>query len=243
MFARAYTATQGLQRDMPSRPRPHAQLSEAQRLGMALRSLRRRHDLSQARAAELANTRQQTWQRYEAGENDALLKAPLVKRLVEALGASVEEFQVEVARFDGMLDARPAPAATGMTERARVYEFPVVGRVRAGPQGTHAYDAGDAETIDLSRFLGEDTRVLRLAGESMVPYAEPGGFVTYNIKIYPRRGQGCVIEMENGDFYIKRYERADADTLHVTELFPEERALTFDLTAVKGIYAVGLRGD
>jgi len=210
---------------------------------MALRAVRRRYELSQAKAAEMANTRQQTWQRYEAGGNDALMKTSLVKRLVEAMGASVEEFMLELARFDGVLDRPPVQPPHQIAEPQRRFELPLMGRVRAGPQGMHAYDPAEAETIDLAEFLGADARVLRLAGESMVPYAEPGGFVTYNLKRYPRRGQGCVIEMANGDFYIKRYERVIDDVLHVTELYPVERPLEFDLKAVKGIYAVGLRGD
>ena len=49
--------------------------------------------------------------------------------------------------------------------------------------------------------------------------------------------------MKTGQFLVKRYERLIGDTLHVTELHPVERELTFDMAEVKGLYAVGLRGD
>lgn len=216
------------------------QMTEAARLGTALRRLRLRYELSQREAGELANTHQQTWQRYEAGDNDALLKVTLQRRLAEAIGSDHEEFLLELANLD---PPRGRRTAQSVYDGRGPLELPLAGRARAGPQGIHAYDGGDDETFDLSGLLGDDARVLRLAGESMIPYAEPGGFVTYNLKRYPRRGQGCVIELTNGDFYVKRYERMDDDRLIVTELHPVEREVKFPLAEVKGLYAVGLRGD
>ena len=77
----------------------------------------------------------------------------------------------------------------------------------------------------------------------MYPYAEPGGFVTYNPRQPARRGHGCVIEMKDGSKLVKRYEHHDAETLTVTELWPEEKQLTIPLADVAGVYAIGLRGD
>lgn len=217
------------------------QLTEAARLGAALRRLRLRYDLSQAKAAELANTRQQTWQRYEAGANDAMLKVNLQRRLAEAIGGDHEEFLLELANLEAPAPVKRAHSGFGEHRRGP-YEVPLGGHMRAGPLNV-IYGADEEETIDLGGYFTEDVRVLRVAGESMVPYAEPGGFVTYHLKRYPRRGQGCVIEMKNGDFYVKRYEGVDEGVLIVSEIYPAERQIRFPLEEVKGYYAVGLRGD
>lgn len=239
MLAVAYTPSARFPRAM-ARPRP-GQLTEAQRLGLALRALRRRQDLSQAAAAERANTHQQTWQRYEAGENDALLKVNLQRRLSEAIGSNHEELMVELARFGGVV---PPARPRGMSERPlRPYQLPVGGHAWMGTPPPDYYEPFEPEVIDLSALLGDDARVLRLAGESMIPYAEPGGFVVYNLRRYPRRGQGCVIELEDGEFHVKRYERLTGEELQVTELHPKERQISFPRAKVKGVYAVGLRGD
>lgn len=205
--------------------------------------MRQRYGHSQKSAAEAAGTTQQTWQRYESGDNDALLNEGKRLRAIRALGSTAEEFAMDLAAVDAGLPLGAPMAPPGLADRGRVYEFPIIGRVRAGPQGMQVYDDGITETIDLSPLLGDDVRFLRNAGESMLPYVEPGGFTTYNVRKSPRRGRGCVIEMESGEFFVKRYERIEGDKLIVTELFPKERELTFDLADVKGVYPVGIRGD
>lgn len=219
-------------------------LTEAQRLGMALRSLRRRaSDLSQAKAAANMGVGQQAWQKWEAGENDALLKSSLQRRAVAALGADWEEWQMEIARFDGILAAKSKTMGMAEAPPRSAFHFPIQGLARPTPQGFEVYGDLEPDIIDLSSLLGPDTRVLRQASEEMIPYAAPGGFVTYNLRRFPRQGQGCVIEMKTGRFHVKRYERTVGDTLYVTELHPKERQLTFDMNDVAGVYAVGLRGD
>jgi hypothetical protein len=49
--------------------------------------------------------------------------------------------------------------------------------------------------------------------------------------------------MLDGSYAVKRFERMDDETLYVTELWPRERELTFALSEVRGVYAIGLRGD
>lgn len=237
MAALAYTAPHALRWNVNARE-VIPSMRDAERLGQALKRLRLRLGLTQAQAAAQAGTYQQTWARYEAADNDALLKVTLQRRLAQALGASHADLLAEAE----LVGARPGPGESPDRPMRR-FEFPVLGRVRAGPQGVETYDAGDAETFDLSALLGPDTRILRLAGESMIPYAEPGGFVSFNTNRFPRRGQGCVIETHEGVFYVKRFERTEGDKLIVTELHPVERELTFDLRQVRGVYAVGLRGD
>lgn len=214
--------------------------SESQRLGVALRQLRLRYGLTQKAAAEAAGIFQQTWARYESADNDALLKVTLQRRLAEAMGSSFDEF-IETLEQTGN---HYRSEASGMTERApRKFEFSVQGQVRASPQGFQVYDIEEPRTIDLAGLLGPDTRILPVAGESMIPYAYPGGFLSYNLNTPPSRGLGCVIETVEGQFYVKRYDGMRDGKLYVTELFPVERELIFNMEDLRGVYAVGIRSD
>ncbi len=232
MFAVEHRARSVFRHEMTDRQRSRP--SEAQIYGTALRRLRQARGLSQLAAAELANTHQQSWQRYEAAENNALLKTTLQRRLAEAIGASHGDFLLEV---DRLTEAAPR-ANRSMGD----FEFPMPGRVRASPQGLHIFDEGEPGTMDISHLFGRSTRIMQVAGESMVPYVFPGSFVAYNIGQPPRRGEGCVVETTSGDYYIKLYDRTVGGTLYVTELHPKEKELRFDLAEVRGLHAVVIRG-
>lgn len=229
-------------------------LTEAQAHGQALRSLRLRYDLSQRQAAENSNTSQQNWQRYEQGQNDALLKPGLQRRLAEGLGASHEEFLVELAKIANG-DAQAARLAQPINLNDRIMrrtEFPLDGRMRPSPTGMEVYDSGDPDTIDAAQILPQGTRFLRLASEDMIPYAEPGGFISYNPFSPPRRGRGCVIKMTNGAFLVRKFEGMRDGFLHVVEFQPfthegrqayVETPASYPLTSVEGVFLAGIRGD
>lgn len=214
--------------------------AEMQRAGAALKTLRKRAGLSQEEAAGRANIHPQTWRNYERGQR--LMDNPTLRKVTAALGSTPEEHALEVLRLSG-----PAPErafGSGMEERGRVLRLPVGGVAHGGALRPAMFDEpSDPEVLDFEAFFTPGTRVLRLSGMSMYPYADAGGFVTYNPRRPPKRGQGCVIEKMDGAYYVKRFERIDGERLIVTELYPEEKELTFDLAEVRGVYAIGLRGD
>lgn len=222
---------------------PYDTPPERDRLARALAFLRREAGMTQEQAAARINRTVQAWQNYEWGKRK--FTEALAGEVTKALGLTVQDLldareRLPAEAGDPHAAQQPRPAA----REAQPLQLPVLGRVRAGPVGPNVYDQHDgAEVIDFSAFFSPDARVLRLAGESMIPYAEPGGFVTYHLSRWPRRGQGCVIETVGGEYYVKRYEKTDAGKLIVTELHPQERQLTFDLDQIKGVYAIGLRGD
>lgn len=240
MLAVAHTGDALFGRGMATPPRHPPRLNEPQRLGLALKRLRQRADLSQKAAAEAANTYQQTWARYEGGVNDALLRVNLQRRLAEALGFSHEDFLQEADAVSHGLPPQPVPPPG---RNRSDLEFELHGQVRASPQGFQVYDTQDARTVDLSRVLGAGVRFLPVAGESMIPYAYPGGLVSYDRDGVCSRGLGCVIETTEGQFYLKLYKGESEGKLHVTELFPEERELVFDMKDLRGVYPVGIRLD
>lgn len=208
-------------------------------MGSALKIIRKRAGLSQEAAAASAGIHTQSWRNYELGNRD--MDNPTLARVTAAVGSNPEEHALEMAR---LTPSRDPGVGYGLAERGRIMQLPVGGIAHGGALRPNIFDdGGEAEVIDFARFFAPGTQVLRLAGMSMVPYAEPGGFVTYNTRQPARRGHGCVIEMLDGSYAVKRFERIDDETLDVTELYPEERPLEFALSTVKGVYAIGLRGD
>jgi len=215
--------------------------ADRRRKGLALKALRMRLGVSQAEAAEAAGfSSYKSWQYYEAG--DRKFSEPKLQVLLLALNADREEFDLQLARIPE--EAGRAPRVRAVQERpSRPYELPFAGMAFGGGRRPTFAEGHEAQVIDLAQFFAPGTRFLRLDGMSMYPYAEPGGFVTYNPRQPARRGHGCVIEMKDGAMLVKRYEHHDDETLTVTELWPEEKQLEIPLADVVGVYAIGLRGD
>jgi transcriptional regulator with XRE-family HTH domain len=217
---------------------------ERRRKGLALKALRRRLGITQERAAGDYGATVQAWQLYEQGKRH--FSDPKLARLLEALGASSVDFQLELAKIpEDEVATAPRGGAVGLyhvSDVAAPFQLQVEGVAHGGGMRPNVYDDGQAEVIDFSRFFTPGTRVLRLDGMSMYPYAEPGGFVTYNPRHPAKRGEGCVIAFNDGGFAVKRFERFEGEALVVTEVYPEERELRIPLSEVAGVYAIGLRG-
>ena len=178
--------------------------SQRELTGRALLALRRRAQLSQAEAAERMGITAQAWGRYEAGERHAVLRSDLQERLARAVDADRHALETEVRRLAGDEEH----SAPGVREPASRFELPVMGRVQAGSIGPQIYDAGEpSRTIDLFQLIGPNAGVLQLAGDSMLPWGEPGEIIIYDRDRYPRRGYGCVIETKEGEYYVKLYNR------------------------------------
>lgn len=214
--------------------------SDMARAGQALRILRKRAGLSQEAAAGEANIHPQTWRGYENGRR--FMDNPTLAVVTRALGSSPEEHALEVLRLSGRTEGRTF--ASGMEERGRVLQLPVGGVAHGGAIMPAVFDQpSEPDVIDFASFFTPGTRVLRLAGMSMFPYADAGGLVTYNPRVPAKRGQGAVVEMKDGSYLVKRFDRIDDAVVHLTELYPQERSFTVPIEAVRGVYAIGLRGD
>lgn len=213
--------------------------ADRRRMGLALKALRSRLGISQGAAAEAAGfSSYKAWQNYEAGARN--ISEPKLRTLLAALNADRDEFDDQLNRIP-VDEVRPVTPRQG-SDRQRAYILPYSGLAHGGALRPNLADEEEIE-VNLERFFAPGTRVLRLDGMSMYPYAEPGGFVTYNPSQPARRGQGCVVEMADGTRLVKRYEQHDDKVLVVTELWPEEKTLTFPIEEVAGVYAIGLRGD
>jgi hypothetical protein len=54
-----------------------------------------------------------------------------------------------------------------------------------------------------------------LSNDDLAPWGVSGVIVEYQPGRWPRRDQGCVIEMADGALRVRVYEQADAETLTV----------------------------
>lgn len=225
---------------MATESRSFTAADQARTLGDAIRALRERVDMTQSEAAKAIGVTRQAWQNYEAGARQAILRSDLQDQIARALGVNRADLVRERDRrlgLPGMAEAAPEPMKGGFA-----YELAVLGRVRASPIGPQIYDADQLEQmIDVSWMFGPSARTLRVAGDSMTGYVESGDLVIYDLSQWPRRGEGCVVELQNGDIYVKEYAGTAQGVLKVRQRFPEEE-LSFPMDQVKGVYTVRFRG-
>lgn len=159
--------------------------SDVRRLGEALAALRREAGLSQAEAGARVGMTSQGWGLYEAGKRPGLFRPDVQRRLTAALGASPEALELKLSPTAAP-DPGPGPAPSGLESRGRSF---------SGAAGT--------------------TRRLQLSNDDLAPWAASGVVLEFEPDRWPRRGQGCVIEMADGETRVRLYEGADAEALWV----------------------------
>lgn len=221
-------------------PRTVPPSEQAAALGAALRALRERAGLTQEAAAAKLSITRQAWQNYESGARPTLLRTDLQDRLAGALDVTRADLLRERDRQAGL----PPPAANdrGWDEGGATYELQVLGRIKASPAGPLIYDIAEPESIvDVGWMFGPNARVLRVAGDSMTGYVESGQLVIYDVTMWPKRGDGCVVELQNGEVYVKEYMETGQGVLKVRQRFPED-TLSFAMAEVKGVYLIRFRG-
>lgn len=56
---------------------------------------------------------------------------------------------------------------------------------------------------------------MQLSNDDLAPWAASGVVVEFDPGRWPRRDQGCVIDLTDGHRLVRLYDRADADWLYV----------------------------
>ncbi len=158
---------------------------DARRLGEALAALRRDRGLSQADAGRRAGMTSQGWGLYEAGKRPGLFRPDVQRRLTIALDATAEDLILHLGAPDPDAVATPARA---VESRGRAFAPPSAG---ARPHR------------------------LQLSNDDLAPWAVSGVTLEYEPGRWPRRDQGCVIEMADGETRVRLYEGAEGDNLMV----------------------------
>lgn len=187
---------------------------DARRLGEALAALRREAGLSQAEAGQRAGMTSQGWGLYEAGKRPGLFRPDVQRRLTGALGATVEAL---------------ALVQTSPAEDTPVRPAETRGVANAG----RGFTAAPSPTVAV--------RQVQLSNDDLAPWAASGVVLEYEPGRWPRRDQGCVIEMADGETRIRLYDRADAEVLVVRGgaggLGAEERIARGDTRSVSAVTA------
>jgi len=191
---------------------------DARRLGEALAALRREAGLSQAEAGARASMTSQGWGLYEAGRRPGLFRPDVQRRLTGAIGSTVEALALAIALA---LGPRPATAQTPSADQRGL-----------ASQG-RAFRAASSSPAAL--------RQVQLSNDDLAPWAASGVVLEYEPGRWPRRDQGCVIEMTGGETRVRLYDRADAEVLIVRGgpggLTSEERIARADTRSVSAVIA------
>ncbi len=187
---------------------------DARRLGEALAALRREAGLSQAEAGQRAGMTSQGWGLYEAGKRPGLFRPDVQRRLTGALGATVEAL---------------ALVQTSPAEDTPVRPTETRGVANAG----RGFTATPSPVVPV--------RQVQLSNDDLAPWAASGVVLEYEPGRWPRRDQGCVIEMADGETRVRLYDRADAEVLVVRGgaggLGAEERIARGDTRSVSAVVA------
>ncbi|MCS6626337.1 helix-turn-helix domain-containing protein [Roseibacterium beibuensis] len=85
------------------------------------------------------------------------------------------------------------------------------------------------------------TRRLQLSNDDLAPWAASGVVLEYEPGRWPRRGQGCVIEMADGETRVRLYEHGDAEALVVRGVGGGEERI--ERSATRQVSAVVARLD
>lgn len=85
------------------------------------------------------------------------------------------------------------------------------------------------------------TRRLQLSNDDLAPWAASGVVLEYQPGRWPRRDQGCVLEMADGEIRVRLYDRADAEALIVRGPGGAEERI--DRAATRQVSAVIARLD
>ncbi|MGO4408477.1 MULTISPECIES: helix-turn-helix transcriptional regulator [unclassified Brevundimonas] len=181
--------------------------AEGRALGEALSALRRERGLSQAEAGQRIGMTSQGWGLYEAGKRPGLFRPDVQRRLTGALDATPEDLAL-------LISAAPAPAPA--------------------PRPKAAFDGLEARGRAFKAAPADARRRLQLSTDDLAPWAAAGTVLEYAPGRWPRRDQGCVIEMDDGTLRARLYVRSDeaelvvrgAGALLTIERIPRARART-----------------
>ena len=187
--------------------------SDVLRLGEALAALRRARGLSQAEAGARVGMTSQGWGLYEAGRRPGLFRPDVQRRLTGALDATPEALILHLSPASDPTPPVRSASAEGLESPGRAFE-------------------PDAPA---------STRRLQLSTDDLAPRAASGVTLEYAPGRWPRRDQGCVIDMADGERRVRLFERAEGEVLVVRGgpggLSVEERITRDQTRAVSAVIA------
>lgn len=191
--------------------------ADAAGLGRALAELRHAAGLSQAEAGARVGMTSQGWGLYEAGKRPGLFRPDVQRRLTAALDASVEDLALIVARSAG--DSVGGTTVSGFESAGRAYSPTPPSRDR-------------------------QIETLQLTDDALAPWAASGVVLEFDAARWPRRDQGCVIDLISGERWVRLYDHADPDAIHVRDAsMQRDRLQRIDRKDLRRVSAVIARRE
>ena len=185
---------------------------EADALGRALAALRKGLGLSQAEAGARMGVTSQAWGLYEAGRRPGMFRPDVQRRLTAALDLTPEDLALEIVREQ---EPSSAPTAPRIEEGGRAFS----------PGGSRA----------------PVRRTLQLRDDDLAPWASSGVVLVYDLSMWPRRDQGCVVATDDGPV-IGLYHRGDRDTVVLRGPAGDKRVLERSRIGSVGAVVARLEG-
>lgn len=218
--------------------------TEAELIGRALAGLRKAAELSQEEAAKKFGLKGRAgWSRYERGEADSIEQGQVQRRLVAAIGATIEDLhrQLSVER-SSVQPARgpgaplPVAAANAYTQRM----IPVYGLAAGQGERIALADGAAIRYVPMHPAQQGYARIgaAEVVGESMWPRWKPRELAYFVFDLTPPRGEDLIIELQDGTAMIKEYVGRTDIALKVREYYPHERVFDVPLRQVRAVHAV-----
>lgn len=159
---------------------------DAVALGEGLATLRRAAGLSQAEAGARIGMTSQGWGLYESGKRPGLFRPDVQRRLTGALDGTPEDLALILART---VSPAPGPAA-GVESPQRAF---------------------DPTSVEQAPRIAR----MQLSNDDLAPWAASGVVLEFDPGRWPRRDQGCVIDLTDGTRLVRLYQRADGERLYI----------------------------
>lgn len=227
------------------------QLSEAALLGKALASLRDSKNMTQGAAAEAYGIRSDKgWGKYERGLVPSIEQRAVQQRLVEAVGATIDDLMREkaiiLARGDN--DDEPTPPAGGAAMRPRLVSgtdfaprwVPVYGLAAAAGERIAIANGAEIRYVPMhpAQYGYKRVGAAEIVGESMYPRWKPREIAYFVFDMVPPRNDDVIVELLDGTALIKEYIGRTNLAIKVREYYPQERDFEVKLADIKALHAI-----
>jgi phage repressor protein C with HTH and peptisase S24 domain len=141
-----------------------------------------------------------------------------VSRVLEASGASIEEFMEILAGRKGQPPKRK--------------EIPLLGLAQAGKGGffdDSGFPTGAGwEEIEVPGITDQNAYALEITGDSMLPVYREGDIIIVSPATTFRKGDRVVVKTREGEVMAKILQRQTAKTVELSSFNPEHETKTFD---------------
>ncbi len=189
-----------------------------------------------ARKAGLDPTAFNPSKRSSADGRARWLSMESIAKVLDATGASLEEF---TAAVNNPLSRLVPPGSRGVTGKASNHlalarQVPLLGFAQAGVGGFFedgGYPAGSGwDEIDLPALEEDGSYALEVQGDSMLPLYRDGDIIIVSPAERIRKGDRVVVKTSDGEVMAKILKRRTASQVELISLNPDhdDRALALD---------------